>query len=137
MVKEFTDWVAEGLYRGFSSDKEALIVAAHDGWNINTREGNGHPERTECPYEYATMIALLDPSRVYLTEPQHFSSVWNYKTGEREIRPENMSKFLNEIQAVCEKYNLSLTHEDDGGSFLVEVYKPRNMLRLWGARRNF
>ena len=35
---------------------------------------------------------------------------------------EKVSKFLKEIVAVYKKYNLSLSHEDTQGSFIVNEY---------------
>lgn len=35
--------------------------------------------------------------------------------------------FLDEIYAICKKYNLSLSHEDCQGGFIIEPYKEANI----------
>lgn len=35
--------------------------------------------------------------------------------------------FLNEIIDVCKKYNLSISHEDSQGSFILEKYDEYNI----------
>ena len=39
-----------------------------------------------------------------------------------EIRPEKIQKFINEIDSVCKKYNLSISHEDSQGGFIIDTY---------------
>lgn len=41
--------------------------------------------------------------------------------------PENIIKFLNEITKIYKKYNLSLSHEDGQGSFIIENYDEYNI----------
>lgn len=41
--------------------------------------------------------------------------------------PENIIKFLNEITKIYKKYNLSLSHEDTHGSFIIEKYDEYNI----------
>lgn len=41
--------------------------------------------------------------------------------------PENIINFLNEITKIYKKYNLSLSHEDDHGSFIIENYNETNI----------
>jgi len=43
------------------------------------------------------------------------------------------SDFINEIIGICRKYNLSLSHEDSQGGFLIEEYKEHNINWLKGA----
>ena len=47
---------------------------------------------------------------------------------------ERAKVFLAEVQAVCEKHELSLGHEDDHGAFLVEEYSAHNQQWLRHAR---
>lgn len=35
--------------------------------------------------------------------------------------------FLNELEALCIKYNLSISHEDSQGAFIIEDYNDYNM----------
>lgn len=39
-------------------------------------------------------------------------------------------QFLNEIELVCQKYNLSISHEDKEGSFIIESYSDKNIMWL-------
>ena len=41
--------------------------------------------------------------------------------------PENIINFLNEITKIYKKYNLSLSHEDAQGSFIIEKYDEYNI----------
>lgn len=36
--------------------------------------------------------------------------------------PINIKKFINEIATVCQKYNLSISHEDSHGAFIITKY---------------
>lgn len=45
------------------------------------------------------------------------------KTQKKEIEtPTNVVEFFNELQTLCEKYNLSISHEDSHGAFIIEDY---------------
>lgn len=39
----------------------------------------------------------------------------------------DVDAFLAEIEAVCRKHNLSLGHEDEYGSFVVEEFSEQNV----------
>lgn len=41
--------------------------------------------------------------------------------------PEKVVEFFNEIDAVCKKYNLSISHEDGHGAFLINNYVDGNI----------
>lgn len=41
--------------------------------------------------------------------------------------PENIINFLNEITKIYQKYNLSLSHEDEHGAFIIENYDEKNI----------
>lgn len=51
--------------------------------------------------------------------------------------PEKMERFLEEIKMICKKYNLSISHEDGHGCFLIEEYNERNVEWLFDARKNY
>lgn len=51
--------------------------------------------------------------------------------------PEKMKKFLDEIESVCKKYNLSISHEDCHGSFIIEDYSSENIEWLFSAKKNY
>ena len=47
---------------------------------------------------------------------------------------EKIKSFLDEIEKLCKKYELSISHEDCGGSFIVEEYDDYNIEWLRSAR---
>lgn len=57
---------------------------------------------------------------------------WNTKYSEK-IENEKIDAFLNDIKVICKKHGLSLSHEDEHGSFEVAKYSERNMDWLLGA----
>ena len=59
-------------------------------------------------------------------------------TLKRQIHtPDRMLHFLNEIESVCAKYNLSISHEDTQGSFLIEDGDHGNIKWLKSANKNY
>lgn len=63
--------------------------------------------------------------------------VWNMKSKEHEEMSAELSAFFTEIEEVCRKHNLSISHEDGHGSFIVEVYEQENLRWLANANRNY
>ena len=51
--------------------------------------------------------------------------------------PERMQNFLEDIKKVCEKHNLSISHEDGHGAFIVEDYDDRNIKWLFNASKHY
>ena len=49
------------------------------------------------------------------------------------IHKVSKDRFLENIVALCKIYNLSLSHEDGQGSFIVEEYKEENIEWLKAA----
>lgn len=47
--------------------------------------------------------------------------------------PESMVKFLKDVDEVCKKHNLSISHEDGHGAFLIERYNKNNIEWLFNA----
>lgn len=58
---------------------------------------------------------------------------WNSIEGDFVETPQNVCDFLNEIGTVCLKYNISISHEDGQGSFILEKYDKNNIEWLFGA----
>ena len=50
---------------------------------------------------------------------------------------QNVDAFLNEIESVCKKHNMSLGHEDNHGAFLISEYSDENIEWLKEARLSF
>lgn len=45
--------------------------------------------------------------------------------------------FLYEIELVCKKHKLSISHEDSQGSFVIEEYDSHNIKRLMNSAVDF
>jgi hypothetical protein len=57
---------------------------------------------------------------------------------EKEVEiPQKQLDFLDEIEAVCKKYNLSISHEDGWGSFVIDKYSKENIEWLRNAHINW
>ena len=52
---------------------------------------------------------------------------WDIIKGENVKTPEEVIKFLNEIDNICKKYNFSISHEDSHGAFILEKYDNYNI----------
>lgn len=52
---------------------------------------------------------------------------WDIIKSEDIETPEEVIKFLNEIDNICKKYNLSISHEDGHGEFIIEKYDDYNI----------
>lgn len=62
---------------------------------------------------------------------------WNNKTKEYIETPERQKEFLKEIEEVCKKYNLSISHEDGQGSFELDTFNQDNIEWLEHANINY
>lgn len=65
------------------------------------------------------------------------SETWNHITETDDETPKEMIDFFNEIEEVCKKHNLSITHEDPYGGFVVEIYKESNIEWLREASKRY
>jgi hypothetical protein len=66
--------------------------------------------------------------------------IWDYDADGNYIEmdmPERMQSFLEDIKKVCEKHNLSISHEDGHGSFIVEEFDEGNIKWLFNASKNY
>lgn len=52
---------------------------------------------------------------------------WDIKKHKNIKTPESVIKFLNEIDNICKKYNISISHEDSQGGFILEKYNDYNI----------
>lgn len=52
---------------------------------------------------------------------------WDINKHENIKTPESVINFLNEIDNICKKYNLSISHEDSHGCFILEKYNDYNI----------
>ena len=44
--------------------------------------------------------------------------------------------FFDDIEKVCKKHNLSISHQDEHGSFMIEEFDEHNIKWLRGASRD-
>ncbi len=51
--------------------------------------------------------------------------------------PEKLLKFVDEIEQVCKKYDLSISHEDGHGAFEIENFDEDNIDWLRNAHVNW
>lgn len=65
------------------------------------------------------------------------SRVWDKTIGDMREMPVEMHNFLEDIKLVCKKYNLSISHEDYNGIFLIEKYSEENINWLFDASKNY
>lgn len=68
------------------------------------------------------------------------NKIWDYTVGEHctEVdMPDSMRKFLEDIDEVCKKHNLSISHEDGHGSFIIEEYDEWNIKWLFNASKYY
>lgn len=63
--------------------------------------------------------------------------IWNDNINKMVPMPEKQLRFLNEIEEVCKKYDLSIAHEDSGGAFIIEEYDQYNLNWLNEASFNW
>ena len=61
---------------------------------------------------------------------------WDCMTNQRIVSP-RIDSFLKEIEEVCKKHNLSISHEDGHGNFIVEAYDIENIKWLNDCYINF
>ena len=62
---------------------------------------------------------------------------WDLNKSEEIEQPQEMKEFIDEIIKVMKKYNLSISHEDSHGSFIIEKYEEYNIKWLKDAMKNY
>ena len=53
------------------------------------------------------------------------------------LTPDKLKNFFDDIEAVCRKYNLSISHEDGHGSFIIQKYDQFNIDWLREAAKDY
>ena len=56
---------------------------------------------------------------------------------QREIKRAEVEAFLNEIEAVCRKHDLSILHEDTQGAFEIRRFDDQAMTWLRGSSHSY
>lgn len=59
--------------------------------------------------------------------------VWDYNKQEYIAMPDYLKSFYDELIALFKKYDLSISHEDYYGSFIVDNYDENNVKWLTNA----
>jgi len=62
---------------------------------------------------------------------------WDLKTNDFTEIPQKQIDFLNDIKMICEKHNLSISHEDENGGFIIEEFSKKNIDWLFDASINW
>lgn len=62
---------------------------------------------------------------------------YDIRIQERIQTPERMVAFFEEINYICKKFNLSISHEDGQGGFIIEKYDKSNIEWLCGAFKDY
>lgn len=63
-------------------------------------------------------------------------TMWSCIENKEIETPENILNFLNDIERVCKKHGLSISHEDCHGGFEIESYQQFNIDWLKAAHYN-
>ena len=53
--------------------------------------------------------------------------IWDLNKIEEIEQPKEMKEFIDEIIKVMKKHNLSISHEDSHGAFIIEKYEEYNI----------
>lgn len=62
--------------------------------------------------------------------------IWNSVKKEFVELDENHNSFYDEVENICKKYDLSISHEDIHGSFRIDEYDEENINWLREANIN-
>jgi hypothetical protein len=65
------------------------------------------------------------------------SETWDGLTRKFINTPKEMVNFINDIDEVCKKYGLSISHEDGHGAFIIEEYDEHNIKWLRDATKGY
>ena len=63
--------------------------------------------------------------------------IYDCQLGEYIQIPEDLKAFFDEIDSVCKKYNLSISHEDGHGGFIIERYNKFCVEWLRAANKDY
>ena len=63
--------------------------------------------------------------------------IWDLNKSEEIEQPKEMKEFIDEIIKVMKKHNLSISHEDSHGRFIIEKYDEYNIRWLKNAMKNY
>ncbi|MGG2091283.1 hypothetical protein AB1283_00770 [Bacillus sp. S13(2024)] len=64
-------------------------------------------------------------------------NTWDEKLSDHIETPIEMINFFNDIEEVCKKHNMSISHEDYHGGFIIEEYNEKNIEWLKNASKQY
>lgn len=70
-------------------------------------------------------------------EKKQIRKTWDTSKHDFIETPRSLQAFFNEIDMVCMRYGLSISHEDGHGAFMVELYSEKNIEWLKEALKNY
>ena len=65
------------------------------------------------------------------------NETWDLQKNDYIRTPKRMIEFFEEIERICKKYNFSISHEDEHGSFIIEKFDEQNIQWLNHALKNY
>ena len=80
---------------------------------------------------------IIIPEGESEVEYQVYSKCYDVQKDDMIDIPTEMRNFFDEIQAVCKKYNFSISHEDTEGGFEIKRYDEKLMRWLRAAAKNY
>ena len=61
---------------------------------------------------------------------------WHITKGEFVKQSDKIAEFLKNIENLCKKYDISISHEDNHGAFILEEYDETNIKWLKNSHIN-
>ena len=65
------------------------------------------------------------------------SEIYDKKIKKTVTMPEEIKDFLNGLEDLCRAHNISISHEDIQGGFILEKYEQSNMEWIKNAIKNY
>lgn len=63
--------------------------------------------------------------------------IWDINKRDEIEQPKEMKEFIEDIVKVMKNHNLSISHEDSHGKFIIEKYDEYNIKWLKNAMKNY
>ena len=125
------------------SNEPATIVFWKDGTKtvVKCQEGDTYDLEKGILYaiirkvygegrEYTNILNIIDESCETYDHTKANKAFWNH-----EKIDDRATNFLNDLEKLCYKYDISISHEDSQGAFILEPYAERNIERLRDAKK--
>ena len=53
--------------------------------------------------------------------------IWNCEKSAYQPMSDNIKQFMQELETLCRKYDMSISHEDTHGAFVIESFSEEYM----------